>query len=76
MESVFDIRPKEQVWVDNYDFLLMHGYRLRKRYQPGWIGSWVSQGVSEQKLMAMGKKRYIEFEDSVVVRSLLTSLTQ
>ncbi|KAK7037806.1 hypothetical protein VNI00_010767 [Paramarasmius palmivorus] len=68
-ESVFKIRSKEQVWVDNYDFLLKQGYRLRKRYQSGWIGSWVLKGVSEQRLKAMGKKRYTEFEDSVVSES-------
>jgi hypothetical protein len=30
----------EYFWRDHYNWLLTRGYQLRRRYEPGWTGSW------------------------------------
>ncbi|KAG6910423.1 hypothetical protein DXG01_010778 [Tephrocybe rancida] len=32
----------EILWRDHYNFLKEHGYTLRKRYEPGWVPSWLN----------------------------------
>ncbi|KAJ6473791.1 kinase-like domain-containing protein [Mycena sanguinolenta] len=40
-ESSFELRtPREQFWVESYEFLLSRGYQLRPRYHPQWVPSW------------------------------------
>ncbi|KAF8902982.1 hypothetical protein CPB85DRAFT_1469077, partial [Mucidula mucida] len=34
----------EKFWVTQYSYLLDNGYRLRFRYQPDWIPSWLGAG--------------------------------
>jgi hypothetical protein len=48
------LTPEEEVWVRKQPFLQSHGYKLRPRYQPGWVPSW--QGL--------GPVRVEKFEDS------------
>ncbi|PPR03001.1 hypothetical protein CVT24_012330 [Panaeolus cyanescens] len=33
--------PSERFWVQHYNFLLQRGYKLRPRYDPQWIPSWI-----------------------------------
>ncbi|KAF5319790.1 hypothetical protein D9611_012860 [Ephemerocybe angulata] len=35
----------EEVWVEFYYFLEQRGYRLRRRYHPSWIPSWILKPV-------------------------------
>jgi hypothetical protein len=35
---------KEVYWRDHYQWLLECGYRLRPRYDPAWIPSWIKSG--------------------------------
>ncbi|KAG6910414.1 hypothetical protein DXG01_010769 [Tephrocybe rancida] len=35
----------EVFWRDHYNFLKEHGYTLRKRYEPGWVPSWLNTSV-------------------------------
>ncbi|KAF6752112.1 hypothetical protein DFP72DRAFT_850285 [Ephemerocybe angulata] len=35
----------EEVWVESYYFLEQRGYRLRRRYHPSWIPSWILKPV-------------------------------
>ncbi|KAF8998442.1 hypothetical protein BDZ89DRAFT_1083204 [Hymenopellis radicata] len=45
MEKSEDPRDaREQFWVTHYSYLLENGYRLRFRYQPDWIPSWLGAG--------------------------------
>ncbi|KAJ3520090.1 hypothetical protein NMY22_g12901 [Coprinellus aureogranulatus] len=34
--------PHEEMWIPLYPFLLSRGYKLRPRYHPEWVPSWVS----------------------------------
>lgn len=36
--------PSEELWRDRSAWLESKGYRLRARYQPGWVPSWKSNG--------------------------------
>lgn len=36
------LRPSEIWWRDNYIWLLEQGYKLRPRYHPDWVPSWVA----------------------------------
>lgn len=40
-ESMEGLYPTEVYWRDRYHWLLENGYRLRPRYHPEWIPSWV-----------------------------------
>ena len=31
-------------WCDRYLWLEQHGYQLRPRYHPDWVGSWATKG--------------------------------
>ncbi|KAG2014288.1 other/AgaK1 protein kinase [Coprinopsis cinerea AmutBmut pab1-1] len=49
------LRDGELYWRDHYDWFLEKGYRLRPRYKPNWIPSWIEkpdkfQGESEDSL--------------------------
>ncbi|KDR80044.1 hypothetical protein GALMADRAFT_1176511 [Galerina marginata CBS 339.88] len=35
--------PSERFWVNIQPLLLKHGYRLRPRYDPDWVPSWIKQ---------------------------------
>ena len=35
------LRPHELVWRNAYDWLQREGYKLRPRYDPRWVPSWV-----------------------------------
>ncbi|KAF5326216.1 hypothetical protein D9611_000730 [Ephemerocybe angulata] len=36
------LSDKEIYWRDRYDWLLESGYRLRPRYKPDWVPSWIT----------------------------------
>ncbi|KAG6847854.1 hypothetical protein H0H93_005506 [Arthromyces matolae] len=36
----------EVFWRDHYEHLRKHGYTLRRRYEPDWSPSWVTNGTS------------------------------
>lgn len=38
------LKPYEIQWRDRQRFLEQHGYMLRKRFRPGWIPSWETNG--------------------------------
>lgn len=37
LEKMFERRPHEERWVENYGALLERGYRLRRRFEPGCL---------------------------------------
>jgi len=37
----------ELLWRDHYEFLKDHGYTLRPRYHPDWMGSWLNSSSKE-----------------------------
>lgn len=41
----FLLDSTEQTWVEMQPFLLKRGYRLRPRYDPDWIPSWLTAQV-------------------------------
>ena len=41
-EDTFEINFGEIFWIAHRQFLESQGYRLRPRYQPGWVKSWTS----------------------------------
>ncbi len=38
--SIERLRDVEIYWAEKYPLFEMHGYKLRRRYQPGWAPSW------------------------------------
>ncbi|KAK7025070.1 hypothetical protein R3P38DRAFT_2530261 [Favolaschia claudopus] len=45
INAPFSLQDKEKRWLTLYPLLLERGYRLPPRYRPGWIGSWIRDGV-------------------------------
>ena len=41
---VVTVTRLEMFWVRIYPFLLSRGYRLRPRYDPSWVPSWLAPG--------------------------------
>ncbi|KAJ7166496.1 hypothetical protein C8R43DRAFT_196604 [Mycena crocata] len=39
-DQMYGLKAGEKPWRDLYMFLLRRGYRLRPRYDPGWVPSW------------------------------------
>lgn len=39
-DGVFDLTQQETWWSEHYEFLLSRGYKLRRRFRPGWKPSW------------------------------------
>ncbi len=39
-QGVYDLLPAEDNWQKRQQFLDKKGYKLRRRYQPGWKPSW------------------------------------
>lgn len=52
----YGLREQEKGWRFFQPFLKKKGYELRRRYQPGWIGSWIGHDVDP-----------LTCEDSIVV---------
>lgn len=48
------LKQAELFWAEHQQYLQSQGYMLRKRYRPGWVASWKSDGMPD-----------IECEDSV-----------
>ncbi|KAG6810621.1 hypothetical protein H0H92_011089 [Tricholoma furcatifolium] len=48
----------EMFWARLQPFLLVHGFKLRPRYQSGWVPSW--------KDCDMSKNRLSDFEDAMI----------
>ncbi|KAJ3540745.1 hypothetical protein NMY22_g4173 [Coprinellus aureogranulatus] len=40
--SDWRLSPHEEMWVSLYPFLFSRGYKLRPRYHPEWVPSWIS----------------------------------
>ena len=45
-KGLYDLTPDEKWWRDHYHMLERHGYRLRIRYHPDWIPSWVGTNAN------------------------------
>nr|VWP01471.1 N/A [Ganoderma boninense] len=45
-EGVYDLLPIEVEWQKRQQFLDRKGYKLRRRYQPGWTPSWVQTNLN------------------------------
>ncbi|KZT52427.1 kinase-like protein [Calocera cornea HHB12733] len=43
VNAPFDLNVGEKKWSLLYTALDQHGYILRERYRPGWVGSWVGK---------------------------------
>ena len=56
INAPYGLRELEQGWRALQPFLLRRGYSLRRRYWPGWVGSWVGTPLDP-----------LECEDSIVV---------
>ncbi|KAJ3795482.1 hypothetical protein GGU11DRAFT_792007 [Lentinula aff. detonsa] len=65
------LTPAERQWSDLYPYVARRGYHLRSRYRPGWIGSWIQEGLSTSELMLRPTWRY-EYEDAVPSPGRLT----
>ena len=48
--------PGELFWRDHQPWLEERGYKLRPRFQPGWVASWKDK---------VERPRYRQFEDSL-----------
>ncbi|KZO95052.1 kinase-like protein [Calocera viscosa TUFC12733] len=57
VNAPYGLTVAEKNWADIQPDLLQRGYRLRPRYQPGWVGSWVGT-----------KKKPEKCEDSIGIR--------
>ncbi|ETW79686.1 hypothetical protein HETIRDRAFT_419350 [Heterobasidion irregulare TC 32-1] len=58
INAPYGLRELEQGWRALQPFLLRRGYSLRRRYWPGWVGSWVGTPLDP-----------LECEDSIVVEA-------
>ncbi|KAG5642368.1 hypothetical protein DXG03_002965 [Asterophora parasitica] len=53
----------EHFWVNYQPFILRRGYRLRPRYQPGWVASWLQGNPeSESGPVEFAKLRRLAYE--------------
>ncbi|KAJ3964793.1 kinase-like domain-containing protein [Lentinula raphanica] len=57
------LTPAEKQWSDLYPYVARRGYQLRSRYRPGWVGSWLQEGISTAELLLRPTWRY-EYEDA------------
>lgn len=60
----------EAFWVHQYTALLRHGYRLRARWHPDWIPSWILPDGSERV------KPFDEFDDAEIFAVSYLLITQ
>ncbi|KAE9388563.1 hypothetical protein BT96DRAFT_927004, partial [Gymnopus androsaceus JB14] len=67
------LTTSERQWSDIYSYLERRGYQLRERYRPGWVGSWIKEGMTTSDLLMRPTWRY-EFEDAVPAPGPLTVL--
>ncbi|KAA1466879.1 hypothetical protein DENSPDRAFT_812250 [Dentipellis sp. KUC8613] len=58
LSAPYGLRDLERGWQFFQPYLKAHGYALRPRYAPGWVGSWVGTGRDP-----------LACEDSIVVDS-------
>ncbi|KAL5536539.1 hypothetical protein ACEPAF_361 [Sanghuangporus sanghuang] len=42
----FDLSNVERGWVEDYEYLLCHGYQLRPRFHPRWTPTWCGTNLS------------------------------
>ncbi|KAJ3898720.1 kinase-like domain-containing protein [Lentinula edodes] len=57
------LTQEEKQWSDLYPYAERRGYRLRSRYRPGWVGSWIKDGISTSELLMRPTWKY-EYEDA------------
>jgi hypothetical protein len=43
-----EVSKHEEIWRDRYVFLLDRGLKLRVRYRPGWIPSWLGTSLDPE----------------------------
>lgn len=49
----------ELFWANLQPWLAERGYKLRPRYQPGWKGSWLTEGFSGSRYQCEDSRTYI-----------------
>jgi len=49
VNAPYGLTTAESNWTDMQKELQEHGYMLRRRYHPGWVGSWVGTKKNPQK---------------------------
>lgn len=57
---------EEKQWSDLHPYIERRGYQLRSRYRPGWVGSWIKEGLTTDELMMRPTWKY-EYDDALPV---------
>ncbi|KAF5386307.1 hypothetical protein D9757_008583 [Collybiopsis confluens] len=65
------LTTEEKQWADLYPYLERRGYQLRARYRPGWVGSWLKEGLTTAEMMMRPTWSY-EFDDAEPSSGALT----